>query len=233
VKQLRRTETDEADAEFEALVRLVDGGTESDPVTINGRLRELGRTPEQLAAAIDIHRQRIAWRQTLDAAEGLDEQLADLHKQLRDEEARFAEEQKTERRNHEAIIANLDGRARAVESRISDANRARDNLCRTAPPAITDQLAAIAEQSQSLKSYALILQNRISRARGWIEYIESNNRLNRDRNTGPGLDHDGKQRQEHRRQIEAHQQEAEDLQGQSHALDERRAQLQRLMLVVD
>ena len=130
---------------WQQLVIAVAEGEEIDADEVLSSLERLGRTPDDLAKAVELLTQRRAWGATVAAGTTAEIAHPQVKKKIADELAAFAELEAA----HAARLRPLHGLERAAQHALSEAASARRSLFETATDQSALQSVANAERQMS------------------------------------------------------------------------------------
>jgi chromosome segregation ATPase len=176
-----------------------------------------GRSLEELRAAVEVYRRRIALKAKLDAAPGLRARRQELEKQIRQADAALAAAEK----RHAETVAPLRAQIDVLQQQIQEAEQARLELARTCPDeALRDQKADVQRQITET-------QNRLARVRDIIKACESRAKMTRDEAASLAL-YPAKQ-EETLALAEQHEAKAREYEKEAAGLVKRLAELEKQM----
>jgi chromosome segregation ATPase len=165
-KQIEKARADD----FRALARAIAANEEPTPERVDRTLSLAGRSLEELRAAVEVYRRRIALKAKLDAAPGLRARRQELEKQIRQADAALAEAE----RRHTEVTTPLRAQLEVLHRQLQESEEARRDLARTCPD---ERLRA---QEADLQRQIAETQDLLVNARHQIKACETRARLARD-----------------------------------------------------
>ena len=121
VKDIFRTKEEKKAADFDALVRVFDDPTKPPkPAWVAEQLEQLGKTADDLRAAVEYRRKRLDLRKKLDDLPRLKTEQAAVEKAYQAEIARWEKLEK----EHDAILAPIHSQGQNLHHQITDAQTA-------------------------------------------------------------------------------------------------------------
>jgi len=152
--ELRRKDRD---ADFLKLARKLAAGEKVATATVEKLLSEYGKTPAELAAAVELATQRFAWHAAREKAAALEKEQAAVQDRMAAEDRKLAAAEKA----HEDATAPLLARLHEIRAAVSAAGDARRKLIDTCPyAALKAELAAVSDRLIELRGQAAALRER-------------------------------------------------------------------------
>lgn len=152
--ELRRKDRD---ADFLKLARKLAAGEKMPAAMLEKLLTECGKTPAELAAAVELATQRARWHEERRTAAALEKEQAAVQDRMAAEDRKLAAAEKA----HEDATAPLLARLHEIRAAVSAAGDARRKLIDTCPyPALKAELAAVSDRLAELRAEAAVLRDR-------------------------------------------------------------------------
>ena len=140
VKEVFSTRQRKKVSDFDQLTAAVVDGKGPDAATIAVQLEECGKTPEDLAGAVEYRQQRRQDAAILAEIPALENEKAELERKGREEDARFEALLKPLAEEHRQIADKLNGRYRYITARIPQAEGVKARLLQTYVGPLTAEL---------------------------------------------------------------------------------------------
>ena len=162
VLEVQANRTKERERQFRELVNAIASGDQAPaPVQVEAVLHETGRTVDDLRAAVNLRRQRMAWRRAIDEAAELQPEIDAIIAAVAEENRRFAAVQA----EHQGALKRLGEQHRALMCTLPDTAAAYQGLERTTPQELLDRMAELAAEQRKLN--LTIKGHRDEAARYW------------------------------------------------------------------
>lgn len=152
--ELRRKDRD---ADFLKLARKLGAGEKVATATVEKLLSECGKTPAELAAAVELATQRFAWHEAREKAAALEKHEPAIRDRMDAERRKLEAAEKA----HEEAMAPLRARLHEIRAAVSAANDARRKLIKTCPDAaIKAEMKALTDRLNELRGQVAALRER-------------------------------------------------------------------------
>lgn len=145
------------DADFLKLAHKLAAGEKVPTATVEKLLSECGKTPAELAPAVELATKRIAWHAAREKAAALGKHEPAIRDRMDAERRKLEAAEKA----HEEAMAPLLARLHEIQAAVSAASDARWELIKTCPyAAIKAEMKALTDRLNELREQAAALQKR-------------------------------------------------------------------------
>jgi len=151
------TRRKDRDADFLKLARKLAAGENMPAAVLEKLLADYGKTPAELAAAVNLATQRARWHEERCTAAALEKERAAVQDRMAAEDRKLAAAEKA----HEEAMAPLRARLHEIRAAVSAANDARRKLIKTCPDAaIKAEMKALTDRLNELRGQVAALRER-------------------------------------------------------------------------
>lgn len=151
------TRRKDRDADFLKLARKLGAGEKVATATVEKLLSEYGKTPAELAAAVELATQRFAWHAAREKAAALEKHEPAIRDRMDAERRKLEAAEKA----HEEAMAPLRARLHDIRAAVSAAGDARRKLIKTCPyVAIKAEMKALTDRLNELRGQVATLRER-------------------------------------------------------------------------